>query len=200
MKNRYRQTGVSLIELMVGLAVGLIVVAAAIALIVSLMRSNSDSIRSVRLSQELRALSDIAAMEIRRSRSLLDPLANVGAGAAAFAGCDDMISSGGNSCVVFAYGCDVASEEGQFRSLRHEGDNIIFAQGSIAADATCDSDGQQLNSDVLVVEDADFAVDPSIGSVELTITGHLAGRSDVSRTLTRVVWPRSSRVKPAPAP
>lgn len=63
-----RHAGFSLVELLVGMAVGLIVLAAALAFISSSLQANSDMLRSIRLNQELRALTEIVAREVRRAR------------------------------------------------------------------------------------------------------------------------------------
>ena len=195
MTSRSRQAGLTLIELMIAMVIGLIVVAATTTLVVSLMRSNSESVRATRLSQELRAMADIASMELRRSRSLVDPLANVGTGGAAFTDCNAITPNADNSCVVFAYACNPNNGEGEFRAIRHQGDNLIFAEGTTAV--ACDAPGTQLNSNELVVDDASF-VATAAGAIEMTLTGHLVSDADIKRTMTRVVWPRSAPV-PVPA-
>ena len=61
------QQGVTLVELMIGLTLGLIVTGAAISLVASISQSNSETIRATRLTQELRSLSDIVTLEARRA-------------------------------------------------------------------------------------------------------------------------------------
>lgn len=70
--------GFTLIELMIAMAVSLLVVGSAIALMVSVMRANSENMQSTRLTQELRALTDIVARELRRARYNKDTLTFVG--------------------------------------------------------------------------------------------------------------------------
>ncbi len=65
---RSRIRGVTLIELLVGMAVGIIVVSALVAFIVSSVQANSENLRSIRLTQELRALTELIGREIRRAR------------------------------------------------------------------------------------------------------------------------------------
>lgn len=64
---RCRQAGFSLTELMVGTAVGLIVIAGALQLYVTSVCANADSLRLTRLNQELRAITDLIRNELRRS-------------------------------------------------------------------------------------------------------------------------------------
>lgn len=77
--NRHRAIkGFTLIELLIAMAIGLIVIGSAIALMVSVMRANSENMQSTRLTQELRALTDIVARELRRARYNEDALTFVG--------------------------------------------------------------------------------------------------------------------------
>jgi len=61
------QRGVSLIELMVGATIGLIVVVAGAALLSISLRENRRLLLEARLSQELRAASDLIARDLRRA-------------------------------------------------------------------------------------------------------------------------------------
>ena len=188
------QSGVTLVELMIALTVGLIVIGATIALVVSLMRSNNESIRAMRLSQEMRALADVASMEIRRARSLKDPLANVGQGAAAFVTCNAITPDAGGECLLFAYDCNPANNNGEFRALRKSGTNLVLSTGT--GTLTCNAPlPVQLNSNELRLGTVRFATTAQ-GAVQMTLTGSLATDPGTSRTVTRVIWPRSAPVVP----
>lgn len=67
MKNK--QGGMTLVELMVGSAVGLIVLAAVLATYISVARSASEVLASAKLNAELRAAMDMMVSEIRRAGS-----------------------------------------------------------------------------------------------------------------------------------
>lgn len=75
-----KQRGFSLIELMISMLIGMIVVAGAVSLIVAVDQSNSESIQSTRLTQELRALAGVIADDIKRTRRIDDPIAMIGQG------------------------------------------------------------------------------------------------------------------------
>jgi type IV pilus assembly protein PilW len=62
-----RQRGVSLIELMIGILVGMIVVGATIAIYVSTLRGGKNTLRTARLNQELRATMDVMVRDLRRA-------------------------------------------------------------------------------------------------------------------------------------
>jgi type IV pilus assembly protein PilW len=62
-----RQSGLSLIELMVGLTVGLLVILAALALYTSIAVGARDTLGSARLTSEMRAAIDVMSADIRRA-------------------------------------------------------------------------------------------------------------------------------------
>ena len=72
--------GFTLIEMMVAIVLGMLVVGAVLAFIVSLVRANSETVLSTRLNQELRATMALISNDVRRARGLMDPIAAVGKG------------------------------------------------------------------------------------------------------------------------
>ncbi|MGR8935251.1 MAG: PilW family protein [Gammaproteobacteria bacterium] len=67
---KFPQTGqkaFSLIELLIGVVVGLIAVAATVAAFTSLVRSNADYLKMVRLNQELNAIMTLMVRDIKRA-------------------------------------------------------------------------------------------------------------------------------------
>lgn len=62
-----RQRGLSLVELMVGVAVGLFVVAGATMLVANQLGDNRRLLLETQIQQDLRAAADIVARDIRRS-------------------------------------------------------------------------------------------------------------------------------------
>jgi prepilin peptidase dependent protein B len=64
---RTPSSGFNLIELMIGLAVGLIIVTAAISVFFTSMRGMADNTKLVRLNQDMRAMMDIMVRDIRRA-------------------------------------------------------------------------------------------------------------------------------------
>lgn len=70
---RSRQAGLSLVELMVGLAVGMIVVAGAALLAASQISDNRRLVAEMQVLQDLRATADIVTREVRRAGALMAP-------------------------------------------------------------------------------------------------------------------------------
>jgi prepilin peptidase dependent protein B len=64
---RFRQRGLSLVELILGLAVGLWITAAAGSLLTAQLRDYRAIVREIRLTQDLRAAADLVARDLRRA-------------------------------------------------------------------------------------------------------------------------------------
>jgi len=64
---RNRQAGLSLVELMVGLLVSVIVLAAAASMYLTTLRGQTYSLRAAKLNQELRATVNVVAADVRRA-------------------------------------------------------------------------------------------------------------------------------------
>ena len=73
------QRGLSIIELMVGVALGLFILGGALALFVSLMGDNRRLLLEARVNQEIRATADIIARDLRRAGYWRNAMAGVGA-------------------------------------------------------------------------------------------------------------------------
>ncbi len=71
-----RQSGFGLVELMIGLLVGMIVVAAALSLLSTTMASSNDNIKMTRLDQELRQIMTMLTRDLRRA-TIWDPAVDV---------------------------------------------------------------------------------------------------------------------------
>jgi hypothetical protein len=63
---------------MISVVLGLILVASVLALVVSILGSNADTIRYARLTQELRTLVEVVGREAERARLMTDPFAVIG--------------------------------------------------------------------------------------------------------------------------
>jgi type IV pilus assembly protein PilW len=65
--SKFKQAGLSMIELMISITVGLIVVSGVIGMFVSTVTSNAENLKMTRLNQELRAVMDVMVRDIRRA-------------------------------------------------------------------------------------------------------------------------------------
>lgn len=103
-----RSRGVTLIEMLVGLLVGLVMVAAAGSIYISTFRGQTNNTKLVRLNQDLRTMMDIMARDIRRAGFVTsDPVTNFSALQTNpfFTAPDDLAIYSG-SCIVYSYNKD----------------------------------------------------------------------------------------------
>ncbi len=109
MLNRSHQAGLSLVELMVGLVVGLIVVAGAGAMYVTTVRGQTYALRGAKLNQDLRATMNVIAADVRRAgywggAAVNGTLATVSNPFTSRTGTQtDVTVAAGNACVLYAY-------------------------------------------------------------------------------------------------
>lgn len=177
MNQQTSKRGFTLIELMIAMAIGLIVVGSAIALMVSVMRANSENMQSTRLTQELRALTDIVMREVRRARYMEDTLSFVGEAldddngdgvvnsndwqptnpynglvvVPASGNADGDTATVDGSCVQYAY---EGAENGAFRMISRQvidGAGAIVISRNAAASPACGANGIRLSSPELDV-------------------------------------------------
>lgn len=71
------QTGMTLVELMIGLLIGVIISAGAITVLSTTIKAQADNLKLTRLTQDMRAMMDIMERDIRRAGFVtIDPTAN----------------------------------------------------------------------------------------------------------------------------
>jgi Tfp pilus assembly protein PilW len=202
----FRQSGVSLIELMIALVAGLLVSGAAIALIVSVMKSNAETMKATRLTQELRTTAEIVAREMRRARSVDDPIANLGMAAASkLTACNTMSPLSTDtppsaSCVTFGYDCqkDATGTTGTFKAIGLAGGKVRLASSTSAIPACpTTTTGTVLSSNIVTINSMTITAQ---NDNEYTIS--LAGKfsndpssSPLVRNFTQEVRIRSAAVQ-----
>jgi prepilin peptidase dependent protein B len=98
-----RQRGLSIIEAMVGMAIGLVIVGGALKLFIDNLDSNRRLLLETRVNQDLRAASDLIARDLRRAGYWEQAASGVGqaGGASAVANPHAAIDSG--STVTYTY-------------------------------------------------------------------------------------------------
>lgn len=208
--------GVTLVELMVALVAGLIVIGAVLALVVSIMRSNRETLQATRLNQELRATMAVVEAEVRRARAVEDPLTSA---TATGGNIYRTINTSTANCIRYSYsdstdvngdgvrnaaeGVDDSgsgvSDDDDFHAIYLANDGKVM-RGSVnkPGPATCGSGGLQLGSNQVFVTALTF--NPAIATTTvreftLTLTGHLvdtnADLANINRTITQTIYVRS---------
>lgn len=201
-----RDRGFSLVELMVALALGLIVTVAVIALVVSIIRANRQTLQSTRLNQELRATLSVIANDLKRARSVDDPL-----GASALTPASNPYRQVDTDtlagCMIYGY---AGAMNGPWHILRLENGRILLeGEAGDPKPATCDPDGAAtpIGSDQVEITELDFDpptnmnVNPNaahreyVRKITVTITGHLIdddrSLAESQRTMSQEVYVRS---------
>ncbi len=72
-----KHSGLSLVELMIAITVGLVIVTGVLSLFLSAVRSNSDNLKATRLNQDLRTAMAVMVRDIRRAGAWGGAAANV---------------------------------------------------------------------------------------------------------------------------
>ena len=125
MRTMKSNRGFSLAEMMVALVAGLLVSGAALAFLMSTMRSNGEYVQSIRLTEELRNSLDLASRDLRRAGYDDDALRYMSNGSMSPMSKIQLVNGGAaNSCVIYAYdraggvGGQVDVGGGEVRGLR----------------------------------------------------------------------------------
>ena len=146
-----------------------------LAFIFSLIRSNSQTVLSTRLNQEMRATMALIANDLRRARGMADPIAAVGTGGAVlnpYSG----ISIPSADCIRYSYADDIAGATTDYRALRLDAGKVVLVRAATAAGAACNSAGTVLNTDGIVITNLEFVRDTAASDrrIEVELTGQLA--------------------------
>lgn len=201
-RNNASVRGVSLVELMVALVAGMVVVAAVLALVLAIIKSDRQTLQVTRLNQELRATLAVVANDLRRARSVQDPLST----AVIVAGNPyAAVSTATGGCVVYAYDGAI---DGPWHVVRLLSGTVVM-QGAAVRPANCAVGGTPvaLGSRQVEVTSLSFtptttASTPPVATDEgivrdftITITGRLIDQdtelTSVSRTMSQDVYVRS---------
>lgn len=166
--------GFTLLEMMVALVLGLLVVAAVLAFIFSLIRANSETVLSTRLNQELRATMALIANDLRRARGLSDPIAAVNQGGTVVNPYSTISVSGTKDCVLYSYADSGATD---YRAIRRNSatGKVELVRAATAGGATCATAGTAVNSDGVDITGLQLEYAPGSNGrrIEIALTGRL---------------------------
>ena len=193
---RRREGGFTLIEMMVALALSLIVTAAVVALVVAIVRSNRQTLQATRLHQELRATLNLVASDMRRARSVGDPLTVALDPAGNPVGAIDTANLG---CIIYGY---QGAASGPWHIIRVDNGSVVLATNN-ARPADC-ADGDTtttLGSQQVEITDIEFTPTTNAGSeffvreFTVTLSGRLVDTNpnvvQPTRTMSQTVYVRS---------
>jgi len=201
MKINNNQVGLTLIELMIAMAIGLIVTAAVIGLFVSVLSSNNANLNEIRLNQELRAVMSLMTRDIRRAayngvsatNSSVNPFSSEAATAS-----DTKLAITGNT-VNFSYDADGDGvlDNGEVFGYRLSGTEVQYCQSTGTTFATCVwsalTDSSIVGVTVLsfventIVENAGTGAETDVRQITIVLTGQWVNDTNFTRTITETV-------------
>ena len=217
MRSKGLNLGFSLIELMVGMTVGLIMLAAVVALTTSILRTNAETVVVAKLTQEGRAIGDLASRELRRARYSGNYLQFVGSNGTipnAFGGIEinngaawtSLPTGSTGSCIRFAYDADDdgSLDANEVKVISLYNDAVYLGQYATYAGATCVTNASQANSalrisspDVVVTSlqfrgnTANAPLPADVNRLDLVFQLALAGNASITRRFDQSVQLRN---------
>lgn len=218
-----RQKGFSLVEMMISMTLGMAAMAGVITMFANSVKNNSEGLKQIRLNQELRAVVDLMARDVRRSgywRNADGTTANP----------FQSLSISGSDCITFSYDQNPYNTDAGNPLVENEDsfgfrliDNTVKLRSN---SATCASNNDWVSittPDVVSVTDLTFTkVDTTDGCINLTsstrdcdtavsgdelsripyitisISGQLVGDSSVADTLVEAVAIRNTETETVP--
>lgn len=194
--------GFSMIELMVAMVLSLLVAGAVLALVLAIVKSNRQTLQATRLNQELRATLSVVAADIRRARSVDDPLSS----AMLPANPVGAVSTPTVSCIIYGYDGAVG---GRWHMMKLNGGRVRLEafDDRPGAGACATNTGEIIGSRQVEVTAMNFdplttASTPPLATDEtvvrqftVSLTGHLVDTdpdlANATRTMTSTIYVRS---------
>jgi len=215
LRSVHRSAGLTLTELMVAVTVGLILLAGLTSAFVAMLHSNAENLNTVRLNQDLRTIMHLIVSDLRRagySGNAFDDMA-IGTGTAPnndfMDSTHDMTISqygteAANSCITYSYDADdnaVADASDDLFGWRLNDGAVQRRQDALL----CNEAGWQNITDEAAVQVTDLTFTETrpdlptgtavaVRDIEITLTGHLKGDSEVDRTLIETVRLRNDLI------
>ncbi len=207
-KTRNKQKGFSLIELMISMVIGLIIMAAVLTMFISMVGSNNDNLKSIRLNQDLRATMGLITRGLRRAggnrnaavNSATTPATNPFDDIQVFTGSVEDTDADGDgvrtgNCVVFSYDADDGSNELYGYQL------ATNAVESRTGGTICGNSWEDVtDSSLITITNLDFEntrvteSGVTINQITVTLSGELRRDSSVSRTLVETIKVRNDAI------
>ena len=164
-----KQQGVTMIELLVGLLVGLVVLGAATAAFLSSLGAQTDNLGLARLNQDRRSMMDIMTRDIRRAGFVTsDPAKNSAAllNNPFFSADKDIRVLNSGACIVYSYNANDDSPpvvgSNEHFGFRLNGNGVLQMRSSGTTNTSCD-DGtwESITEPEILITDLTFTLSES---------------------------------------
>jgi prepilin peptidase dependent protein B len=203
----YIQHGITLLELLISMLIGLFILGVVLGLFVSMIRSDTDNVKAMQLSQELRAAMSLMSRDIRRAGANRNAAVNSTAATptnpfsststANTSGIATQLAiSGGGSTIMYAYDetSDAVVELFGFRRNSIAGtERVEHCAGSTGVAAGCGT-WQPITDENLVkitnltfVDNSVCEADVNVRQITITLTGELRSDATTTRTISETV-------------
>lgn len=215
------QQGVSVIELLIAMAAGLLILAATVSTFIVILKSNSENLKVARLNHELRSTMKLVASDIRRagywSLARNDVYQNTNTNPFLSAATDLQVSPD-NTCILLSYD---RNKDGTLPALNTAGgdkrfgyrvrNQVVQSRPLTHTTLSCnDPDGdwdEVTSSNVVSVTNLNFTLNTvlldvngsatlTVRNVHITLTGQLVDEPTITRTLTQSVRVRNDKFAP----
>ena len=200
--------GFTLVEMMIAVVLGMILIGSTLALVVSTGQANAEAVQSARVTQEMRAISEIVSRELRRARFVDDSIGLIGTGGATVNPYDAIVVSNAGACIQYSYQnvSDMGTPNDEaddvtvdsFRTLSRvdvDGRGVIYLATDDAASPACDADdAAALSSPQVDVTSLIFVANDACTptAVQATLQAQLVGDADITRTFVDEVRLRNA--------
>ena len=205
MLTRSRQHGVSLIELMVSVGLGLVLLLGMTSFLTTSLKSNTSTMKASRLDQELRAILLLISRDVRRAGYWGNASSGVGVGAAAYSNPFGTVSTATAGCILYSYDRNGDGSQGSDEKygvllssgtvmLRSGGTSYNCTPGANNSwEALSDSNVTSVTTLTFSLASTPYYQSGSSGpnvlsrTVTITLAGQLKSDSSVRQTLSETV-------------
>lgn len=169
LKSRHQSLGMSMIELLIGLAIGLFILAGASAMFVGNVVNSRQILLESRINQDLRSTMDLITRDLRRGgywgNSLSGTLAT-GAGSTTLANPYSVVTPTGTNLIEYAYTRDTTENNNLDASTEQFG--FKLETGINAIQMKVGGTWQTLtNTDILVIPNNGFTITPVETAIDI---------------------------------
>lgn len=189
MPSNINQKGISLIELLIGIVVGLLIIAGGLAMIVPMSKVTSETLQATKLNTELQTITHIIDSELRRAGFTVSPSA----------GNEKVQILDSGACIVYAYQ-EPDGTLANWAGFKFADQKISSTRDQTVQPADCDTGtwSAMTTTDNFIVNSLNFSC---IGSkaVQVNLSAESGnGPNNFTKILTTLSQLRNTECVPAP--